>query len=95
MTEIDTAKPAKRAYDAASFFGYFVVGVVCHRLHECIGLQGSLWRADVSAAGLALAVEALGAGRERRRPDGRKRVAHGKRRIQQWHVHHSLTSKTR
>ena len=33
-----------------------------HRLHQGIGLQCSLWQADVSAAGLALAVEALAAG---------------------------------
>ena len=57
--------------DAASVFGCFVVGDVYNRLHQCIGLQGSLWKADIRAAGLALAVEALGAGRERRRPDGR------------------------
>ena len=61
----------------------------------CIGLQGSLWQADVSAAGLALAVDALGAGRERRRSDGRNWVALGKSLIPQWHVLHSLTAKTR
>ena len=33
-----------------------------HRLHQDIGLQCSLWQADVSAAGLAMAVEALAAG---------------------------------
>ena len=40
--------------DAASVFGCFVVGDVYNRLHQCIGLQGSLWKADISAAGLAL-----------------------------------------
>ena len=49
----------------------------------------------MSAAGLALAVEVLGAGREMHRPDGRKTVAHGERRIQEWHVQHTLTAKTR